>query len=131
MYVSDRRGDADFDGEYDMEDIYSNSPGNTGGLDLGEDVNHDGLLQAKYIQPNSDACTAGFGFDCEATKYGEEWVPDFASVVRRQILSTRCTAHERNYHSGHLRFDNAGKHQGLYIRLQNGVYVQGTTTLQA
>ncbi|NJM51967.1 MAG: hypothetical protein HC846_00445 [Blastocatellia bacterium] len=45
LYISDRRGDGDFDGEYDMEDIYGN---NDGTLQAGEDVNNSGTLQANY-----------------------------------------------------------------------------------
>lgn len=45
VYVSDRRGDFDFDGEYDMEDVYGN---NDGTLSAGEDVNGNGTLQADY-----------------------------------------------------------------------------------
>ncbi len=45
VYVSDRRGDFDFDGEYDMEDIYGR---NDGILQPGEDVNGNGTLQADY-----------------------------------------------------------------------------------
>ncbi|MDQ3181787.1 MAG: hypothetical protein M3Q33_14885 [Acidobacteriota bacterium] len=46
FYVSDRRGDTDFDGEYDMEDIYGN---NDGILQAGEDINNSGSLQTNYI----------------------------------------------------------------------------------
>jgi hypothetical protein len=49
VYVSDRRGDHDDDGEYDMEDIYINSDGTPNGtLQAGEDVNHDGVLNTDY-----------------------------------------------------------------------------------
>lgn len=49
VYVSDRRGDHDDDGEYDMEDIYINSDGTPNGtLEPGEDVNHDGVLNTDY-----------------------------------------------------------------------------------
>ena len=42
FYVSDRRGDFDFDGEYDMEDVYGN---NDNILQVGEDINRNGTLQ--------------------------------------------------------------------------------------
>ena len=45
LYVSDRRGDRDNDGEYDMEDIYGP---NDGTMQPGEDVNHNGSLEADY-----------------------------------------------------------------------------------
>ena len=43
LYVSDRRGDYDFDGEYDMEDIYG---GNDGILQKGEDFNKNTKLES-------------------------------------------------------------------------------------
>jgi hypothetical protein len=45
VYVSDRRGDADFDGDNDMEDIYGF---NDGTLQPGEDANHNGSLDTDY-----------------------------------------------------------------------------------
>lgn len=44
LYVSDRRGDADFDGEFDMEDIYGAAPGNDGTMQLGEDLHTPGIF---------------------------------------------------------------------------------------
>ncbi|MEJ7713874.1 MAG: hypothetical protein WKF84_29515 [Pyrinomonadaceae bacterium] len=49
IYISDRRGDRDFDGEFDMEDIYgpkATACDNT--KQPGEDANGDGLLQNDY-----------------------------------------------------------------------------------
>jgi hypothetical protein len=46
VYVSDRRGDGDFDGEYDMEDIYGNTDGV---LQPGEDINNNGRLEADFF----------------------------------------------------------------------------------
>jgi hypothetical protein len=45
VYVADRRGDYDFDGEYDMEDVYGP---NDGTLQVGEDINKNGTMQADY-----------------------------------------------------------------------------------
>ncbi|MEW6129471.1 MAG: hypothetical protein AB1757_20690 [Acidobacteriota bacterium] len=45
VYVSDRRGDADNDGEFDMEDIYGR---NDGVIQPGEDVNRNGALDVDY-----------------------------------------------------------------------------------
>ena len=39
LYVSDRRGDADFDGEFDMEDVYGSGKGNDNVKQPGEDFN--------------------------------------------------------------------------------------------
>jgi hypothetical protein len=43
VYVSDRRGDYDFDGEYDMEDIFPDST-----LQFNEDINFNGTLNNDY-----------------------------------------------------------------------------------
>jgi hypothetical protein len=52
LYVSDRRGDRDDDGEYDMEDIYGPVDGN---LQAGEDANLNGQLDVDIqgtLSPN-------------------------------------------------------------------------------
>jgi hypothetical protein len=49
LYISDRRGDRDFDGQYDMENVYvptSNVRSIT--LEPGEDVNDNGVLDLDY-----------------------------------------------------------------------------------
>ena len=74
FYVSDRRGDFDFDGEYDMEDVYSN-----GTLDVGEDINKNGTLQL-----DTD-CTVNP--KCEAAKYtgvGSNISPDIAALFEHK-----------------------------------------------
>jgi Tfp pilus assembly protein PilX len=43
VYFSDRRGDYDFDGEYDMEDVF---PDNS--LQFNEDINKNGILDKDY-----------------------------------------------------------------------------------
>lgn len=49
LYVSDRRGDRDFDGQYDMENIYvpTNNPTSIT-MEPGEDVNDNGVLDVDY-----------------------------------------------------------------------------------
>jgi len=121
FYVSDRRGDADFDGEYDMEDIYGK---NDGTIQLGEDVNKNGILDAWYIQPNSDACVSGVPF-CEAPKYADDWVPDLAAVVdhkyyRRGVRLINGTTLPGIYDS--VTQSNT---RGFTMATENGVYVEG------
>lgn len=60
LYVSDRRGDYDFDGEYDMEDIYGK---NDGVKQNGEDVNNNNLLDTDYCNEAVRYVTAVLG--CE------------------------------------------------------------------
>lgn len=116
FYVSDRRGDADFDGEYDMEDIYGAAPGNDGTLQVGEDLDFPG--------------TPGFGalnfdFINEATRYSNEWFPDYAAV------------NDHKYYRRGIRLINGATLPGVYdsvtasntrgftLSSENGVYVQG------
>ena len=44
LSFSDRRGDYDFDGEYDMEDVFPDST-----LQFNEDVNHNGTLDVDFL----------------------------------------------------------------------------------
>ncbi len=128
FYVSDRRGDADFDGEYDMEDIYGGAPGNNGTTELGEDVNRDGVLEAKYMANFDDFDLTGCsvaGTDCEAPTYSETWAPDFAAVV------------DHKYYRRGVRLINGPTIPGIYDSVtpantrgftfasENGVYVKG------
>ena len=111
VYVSDRRGDYDFDGEYDMEDVYGN---NDGIIQLGEDVNRNGTLQADYTN--------------EAPKYtgaNSNISPDIAAVF------------DHKYYRRGVRLINGQTLPGLYdtttptntrgftVASENGVYVLG------
>ena len=58
---SDRRGDYDFDGEYDMEDIFPDST-----LQFNEDVNFDGILNTDYGR-EAASYTTGVATDQAAT----------------------------------------------------------------
>lgn len=124
LYVSDRRGDADFDGEYDMEDIYSNSPGNTGGLDLGEDVNQNGKLDAKYIDPVTDTCVWPATL-CEATKFSEIWYPDLAAVVGQKYYRRGIRLINGTTLPGVLDLTTPSNTRGFTVASENGVYVKG------
>lgn len=124
LYISDRRGDADFDGEYDMEDIYSNSPGNSGGLDLGEDVNQNGILDIKYINPNSDLCVSPAVL-CEATKFSEEWYPDVAAVVAQKYYRRGVRLINGTTIPGILDLTTPSNTRGFTVASENGVYVKG------
>lgn len=131
LYISDRRGDADFDGEYDMEDIYGASPGNNGTMELGEDSNRDGSLQAKYMDfsgtfPWQDVtgCLAG-GTDCEAAKYTNAAPPDFVAVVdhkfyRRGVRLTNGTTLPGLYDSA-----VPANTKGFTVATENNMYVKG------
>jgi hypothetical protein len=110
VYVSDRRGDFDFDGEYDMEDVYGN---NDGIIQPGEDVNKNGTMQADYTN--------------EAVKYrgtGTSVSPDIAAVYdhkyyRRGVRLINGTKLPGQYNAP------PGITQGFTFASENGVYVKG------
>ncbi len=111
FYVSDRRGDFDFDGEYDMEDIFGQ---NDGILQTGEDVNQNGTLQAEY---NNEAV--------RYTGAGNHVSPDIAAVFehkyyRRGVRLINGTLPPGNYDSV-----TPANTKGFTLASENGVYVEG------
>lgn len=134
LYISDRRGDADFDGEYDMEDIYGGAPGNNGTMELGEDSNRNGSLQAKYMDYTAASpwqawqditgCAAA-GTDCEAPRYSHDAPPDFVAVVdnkyyRRGVRLTNGTTLPGIYDSA-----TPANTRGFTVATENNMYVKG------
>jgi hypothetical protein len=111
LYVSDRRGDYDFDGEYDMEDIYGN---NDGILQDGEDINGNGTLQADYSNE----------------------APHFTGAGASDLPSVAAVFEHKFYRRG-VRLVNAQTLPGIYdaatpantkgftVASENGVYVLG------
>jgi hypothetical protein len=82
IYVSDRRGDLNFDGEYDMEDIF----GNTDGIkQSGEDVNGDGVLNVGDINP----------YTWEGSKYTTDANWKLADSIAEVLYPTNPTTTDR------------------------------------
>jgi hypothetical protein len=115
FYVSDRRGDEDFDGEFDMEDIYGGGKGNDGVIQLGEDLQHAG--------------TYGYGilnrsYGTEAEKYNTNTIyPDAAAIndhryYRRGIRLINGTTIPGVYDPS-----VAANTKGFSFASENGVYV--------
>ncbi len=128
LYVSDRRGDADFDGEYDMEDIYGISPGNDNNLQLGEDTNRNGTLERKFMNATDDftltGC-AGGGTDCEAPRYSDSWLPDFAAVVDHKYYRRGVRLVNGETLPGIYNATTPSFTRGFTVASENGIYVQG------
>jgi hypothetical protein len=124
FYVSDRRGDADFDGRYDMEDVYGNSPGNDGILQNGEDVNGDGILNTGYINPASNACVSPATV-CEAPKYADTWVPDFAAVTDQKYFRRGVRLINGQTIPGIYDTATPSNTRGFTVATENGLYVYG------
>ena len=124
LYVSDRRGDDDFDGEFDMEDIYGSSPGNDGVLQLGEDINFNSVLDAKYIHPTSGGCIGSTSF-CEAPKYQDNWMPDYAAVMDHKYFRRGVRLINGTTLPGIYDAANPSSSRGFTVASENGIYVKG------
>ena len=111
VYLSDRRGDFDFDGEYDMEDIYGN---NDGILQPGEDINNNGTLDADYAN--------------EAVRYtgaGSNISPDIAATFDHHFYRRGIRLINGTQPPGAYDSTNPANTKGLTVASENGIYVQG------
>ena len=111
LYVSDRRGDFDFDGEYDMEDIFGQ---NDGILQNGEDVNQNGTLQAEYTN--------------EAVPYtGAANIvsPDIAAVFDHKYYRRGVRLINGQLPPGNYDSVTPANTKGFTLASENGVYVLG------
>lgn len=111
LYVSDRRGDYDFDGEYDMEDVYGN---NDGIMQIGEDVNRNGSLQADYTN--------------EAPRYTgaqSNISPDIAAVFDHKYYRRGVRLINAQTIPGIYDTTTPSNSKGFTVASENGVYVLG------
>ena len=108
FYVSDRRGDADFDGEYDMEDIYGN---NDGILQKGEDVNKNGFLDTDYVN--------------EAVRYSTTSQPDSVAVLDHRYYRRAVRLINGQQLPGVYDIANPNNTKGFTVSSENAVYVKG------
>jgi hypothetical protein len=123
MYVSDRRGDRDNDGEYDMEDIYGpiNAP-NDGVLQPGEDVNKSGTLNADYADDLAGVFTPGTNVGGESARYKVGIETDVAAVgdhkyFRRAVRVINATSDQLDLYGT--------VNKGYSIASENGLYTLG------
>lgn len=111
LYISDRRGDYDFDGEYDMEDIYGD---NDGTLQPGEDANENNSLQAEYTN--------------EAVKYngtGASEIPSIAAVLEHKFYRRGVRLINGQTLPGTYDTVTPSNTKGFTVASENGVYVLG------
>ncbi len=111
FYVSDRRGDFDFDGEYDMEDIYGN---NDGIRQDGEDVNRNNTLQADFSN--------------EAVRYtgtGSNISGDIAAVFDHKFYRRGVRLINGTLPPGGYDATTPANTKGIAFATENGIYVQG------
>lgn len=108
FYVSDRRGDADFDGEYDMEDIYGN---NDGILQKGEDINRNGFLNTDFVN--------------EAVTYSTTSLPDVYAVQDHRAYRRGVRLINGQLLPGFYDTVNPNNTKGFTVSSENAVYVKG------
>lgn len=111
LYISDRRGDGDFDGEYDMEDIYGN---NDGTKQAGEDINNNGTLETDYSN--------------EAVRYtgtGNHVSPAYAATVEHSFYRRGVRLINGINLPGIYDSANSLNTKGFTVASENGVYVKG------
>ncbi|MDQ6787927.1 MAG: hypothetical protein M3033_14065 [Acidobacteriota bacterium] len=105
LYVSDRRGDADFDGRYTMEDV---NP--TGSL-VDEDLNDNGVIDSDYVK---EAPTQN-----SKVEAGLSAVTDH-QYYRRGVRLINGTTIPGNYDT-----TTPANTEGFTFASENGIYVKG------
>jgi hypothetical protein len=103
LYVSDRRGDRDNDGEYDMEDIYGPNDGTT---QPGEDVNRNGALDVDYTW--------------EADRYDVDIATDLGAVQDHKYLRRAVRVI-----NGQTLTSYGTLNRGYSVASENGLYTLG------
>lgn len=107
LYVSDRRGDVDFDGRYKMEDVNPTSNSN-----VDEDINNNGSIDAAASNdesPSSDAQVDAALAAVTDHKY-----------YRRAVRLINGSVLPGNYNPA-----DENTTEGFTVASENGVYVQG------
>lgn len=131
LYISDRRGDVNFDGEYDMEDVYGNNDGVTQpGEDLDGPVGPNqrfgaGVLDRIFDVANCAPTPVLSAAGCEASRYADTYTADRAAVTdhpyfRRGVRLINGTVIPGIYDSA-----VAANVKGFTVSSENGIYVQG------
>lgn len=117
MYVSDRRGDADFDGEFDMEDVYGAAPGNDGTTQPGEDLDPPGTFGNGVLE-------AAYGTETE--KYNTNTIaPDSAAVNDQRYYRRGVRLINGQVLPGVYNSATPANTRGFTLATENGVYVAG------
>ncbi len=107
VYVSDRRGDHDFDGEYDMEDIFPD-----GILQFNEDVNKNGILDTDYLY--------------EAARYTDSVPKGQAATADHRYYRRAVRLINGSALPGRYDLVAPTNTKGFTVASENGIYVKGT-----
>ena len=140
FYISDRRGDFDNDGEYDMEDIYGN---NDNVLQKGEDINANGGLDFSYLTPlnptNGEAAryTANNAFTPPLLTALDPFSPILPNYFGSFVSTGYAASVDHPFYRRGVRLINgqtlpgtydsasAANTRGFTVASENGVYVLG------
>ena len=110
FYVSDRRGDYDFDGEYDMEDVYGP---NDNIFQIGEDLNKNGTLQADYTNESMTYSAAN------------SVSPDIAAVFDHKYYRRGVRLINGSTIPGNYDTVTPTNTKGFTVASENGIYIRG------
>ncbi len=113
FYVSDRRGDFDFDGEYDMEDVFGN---NDGTMQTGEDINRSTTLQADYTRESARYT---------GTVNNNFISPDIAAVFEHKYFRRGVRLINGQTIPGYYDTSTPANTRGFTVASENAVYVKG------
>lgn len=112
LYLSDRRGDYDFDGALDMEDIYGAAPGNDGNIQPGEDLDKNNILAARYGTETERYSTAPVWQDVAAVTDHKYYRRGFRLINGQTLPGLYDSATPTNT-------------KGFTVASENGVYIRG------
>lgn len=117
LYVSDRRGDENFDGEFDMEDVYGAAPGNDGIIQPGEDLDGPGRFGNGILD-------AAYGTETE--RYNTNTVTsDLAAVNDHKYFRRGVRLINGQTLPGEYNTATPANTRGFTLATENGVYVKG------
>lgn len=122
LYISDRRGDRDFDGELDMEDIYGGAPGNDNVKQPNEELDPIGtpgnsIFERSYL---SDSVWG------ETERYKDNAIyRDKAAVVDHPYYRRGVRLINGTVLPGIYDATTSINTRGFTLASENGVYVQG------
>jgi hypothetical protein len=125
LYVSDRRGDYDFDGQYDMEDIYQD-----GNLQPGEDFQFHssqpgfGVLQAEYGN-EAVRYRGNTSLRCENTAVATCEYSDKAAVFEHRYFRRGVRLIRGQTLPGIYDSVTQANTRGFTVASENAVYVKG------
>ncbi len=121
MYFSDRRGDNDFDGRYDMEKV---SPFSTASL-VDQDLDNNGLL-------DTDFSTSGAGgYNGEAPALDNQVDPGWAAVTDHAYYRRGVRLINGRQLPGKYDKNSPETTQGFTFASENGIYVSGNYNVES